>query len=101
MQVLKLDQAVGKAMLRRCTELLNHLQMLFACQTLLFSALHQDQSQLLQLACNKRICKDRLLLAVHNACAHDECSVRIREAGCRLVHSVKHVMQVKIGLQNH
>ena len=43
LEVLKLNQAVGKAVLRRCTELLNHLHMLFASQPFLFGTLHEHQ----------------------------------------------------------
>ena len=39
LEVLKLDEAIGEAMLSCCTELFHHLHVLVTCQPLLFAAL--------------------------------------------------------------
>ena len=93
LEVLKLDQAVGKAVLCRCTELFNHLHMLFTCQTLLFGALHQ-QAQLSfglcaaqnpqQLACAPLLLAASAWSPAKGFCKF--CSAKIIKAGQKLAY---------------
>ena len=55
LEVLKLDEAVGEAMLSCCTELLHHLHVLITCQPFLLAALQG------QVKVEARLCADEWL----------------------------------------
>jgi len=62
LEVLKLDEAVGEAMLSCCTELLHHLHVLLTCQPLLLAALHSQVKVEARLCGNEWLCSNAELL---------------------------------------